>query len=242
METQTQEQRPRRAERVPIYLDNCASLTIGEIARQQEIGGVGYVAATDTETNETVALFKIERITDGRGRFWQCDGKLTIADRAFENFEYPLMWKQSHLNRGGYWVIVGAGHYARKLYRTYRGWVTYQDYRNARGQYDCNDNYSGHSLYRRQTRKKSRREYTGRYGYFWHECDYSDIAADACNDRYRKWWYRGKATPYGKRMRKKFAKLRPDAYAKLHAYAVTHAEPRQLEESELYWIRYILWH
>ncbi len=210
-----QDHRGEWRESVCVHLENCTQITIGEIARLQRDGGENFASIHDSDQFDKyscVAAFRIERITDGRGRYWKCDGKLTIHDRAFGKTDYPLEWRQSNLGNGGFWVIVdGTGHHARKLYRTPYGWRTYREYREVRGNYDWRngDRYHGHALYEKQKENRERREGRGRFGGLLFAIKYEDFAGEVCGDKYRKWTYRGKPTPYGKRMRKRFAKLKP---------------------------------
>lgn len=202
-------QQARRTETIYYYVDRCTQITIGKIARLQRDGGLGYAYIYDKDPEDVMAAFVIKRITDGRGRYWKCDGKLTIHDRAFGETDYPLEWRQSNLGNGGFWVIVGAGHYARKLYRTPRGWRTLQEYRTARTDYDFESkSYRGHVVYEAQSWSRDSREGRGLLGAV-RAGVYADLALEVYGDKYRKPTYRDKLTPYGKRMRKRFLKYKP---------------------------------
>lgn len=236
MEEQT---RKRRTESVPIHLDNCTQITIGEISRLQQQGGKGYAFIYDKNPDDVIVAFRIERITDGRGRYWQCDGKLTVSDRAFGVSDFPLEWRRSNLGRGGFWVIVGAGHYARKLYRTPHGWRTFQEYKTTRTDYDFkNNSYHGHILYETQKESRASREGRGHHGFgkVFQAIKFEDLADEVCSGRYRKWMYRGKPTPYGKRVCKRFAKLKPIVYNKI--LSIANCTP----ELMMYGVKYALTH
>lgn len=190
-----------------LYIDRCESLTIGQIARLQSKETDGVARLYD-EDGELETMFIIKRITDGRGRYWQCDGKLKIWDRVFEFSDYPLEWRPSHLGRGGHWVIVGAGHYARKLYRTAKGWRTREEYENLKTYTDSDGRERHKTLYRKQDYTKKAREGRGWPGIV-ALADLEDDLAAVWQPR-RKWHYKGKPTPYARkyyRMEKKLERM-----------------------------------
>lgn len=205
----------RRTETFYFTVDDCDSVSIQEIARAQERSADGVAFLYDDDGENTKTAFRITRITDGRGRYFQCDGKLKIVDRVakFET-EYPLVWRPSNLGIGGFWMVQGFNHTARKIYRTPYGWMTLEDYKNNRTDWLGGDHYITHYLYSAQRKSRERRTGRGLLGMY----DKSDRAVMLENEilqPYRKLHYRDKLTPYGRRIRREFAKRNPRTYAKI---------------------------
>lgn len=207
--------RERQTETFYFALDDCDSVSIQAIARAQERSAEGVAFLYDDDGENIKTAFRITRITDGRGRYYQCDGKLKIADRALKVTEYPLIWKPSNLGVGGFWMVQGANHTARKIYRTPRGWLTLQDYRYAATHWwRPGKKYDGHYLYRAQ--RLSRETRTGRtlLGMF-EKSDRAAMLEDEILQPCRKLHYRGKLTPYGRRILREYAKRNPQTHAKV---------------------------
>lgn len=192
------------------YLDDLDKITVGEVWRLQNLNPDGYAWHYDADAMEDdgnadgdpweyrTAVFRIERITDGRGRFYQCDGKLTIDDTIHGVQEFPLVWRRSNLNRGGFWVLVGCNIYGRTLYRTRYGWRMAAQIRETPG-----------ALYREQSHSKERRRGRGRWGAFEFMFKRAGMLDDWREDtRNRKFFYRGEPTPFLRRYVKQFRKYR----------------------------------
>lgn len=205
----------RRTETFYFTVDDCDSVSIQDIARAQERSADGVAFLYDKNGVDIKTAFRITRITDGRGRYFQCDGKLKIVDRVAKfKTEYPLVWRPSNLGIGGFWMVQGFNHTARKIYRTPYGWMTLEDYKNSRTDWLGGDRYITHYLYSAQRKSRERRTGRGLLGMF----DKSDRAVMLENEilqPYRKLHYRGRLTPYGRRIRREFAKRNPQTYAKL---------------------------
>lgn len=206
-----------------IYLDNLLAVTVGDISRLcrfYDAAGITSPAfiydvldfedakKEDPETTPRdcmLAVVSIERITDGRGRFYQCDGKLIIDDVDFGAMEWPLVWKKSNLNRGGFWVILNSwGEYSRKIYRTPYGWRTFTD---------CKYMNNGGAMYEAQTHSAERRQGRGRRG-VWDRLFAVAWFHDTLRDKIknRKFFYRGEPTPFYKSLVKKMRRLKIGPY------------------------------
>lgn len=189
------------------YLDEMDKITVGEVWRLQRSNPEGFAWIYDDTDAEgcdpwscRIAVFSIEKITGGRGRFYQCDGKLTVDDIEFGAQEFPLVWRQSNLNRSGFWVLVGVNCYGRTLYRTRNGWELAAHIRQ-------NDRHG--ALYEEQKKSKKRREGRGLVGEFERAVAVACFADNWNNEaRDRKLTYRGRPTPFLRYTVKQFRKLK----------------------------------
>lgn len=189
------------------YLDYMHKITVGEVWRLQRQNPDGFAWIYDDFQHDRnggdpwdyrVAVFRIERITDGRGRYWQTDGKLTIEDTEFGTQDFPLVWRRSNLNRSGFWVLVGVNCYGRTLYRTRHGWELAVHIRQ-------NDGHG--ALYDEQRKSRQRRRGRGTVGGLEFMFERARIADDFDNEaKNRKFTYRGKPTPWLRRTVKRFRK------------------------------------
>lgn len=195
-------------ERIYFDLDKCESVSVQAIAKEQSNSADGVALLYD-DGGGLVAGLRIVPITDGRGRYWQCSGKLTIIDRAFDKTEFPLIWKPSNLGVGGFWLVQGVNHTARKLYRTPKGWRTLKGYKTSRTEWNSGEDvFRGHCLYSDQRKSHKRREGRGLLGII----DKDDKRIKIENyllQPFRKTHYRGRLTPYGRRALREFAKREP---------------------------------
>ena len=189
------------------YLEWMEKITVGEVWRLQRQNPDGYAWMYDNIQHDKdggdpwdyrIAVFRIERITDGRGRYWQTDGKLTIKDTEFGTQDFPLVWRRSNLNRSGFWVLVGVNCYGRTLYRTRHGWELAVHIRQ-------NDGHG--ALYEEQRKSKERRKGRGRLGWLERTYTFAGIIDDwAGTVHNRKFTYNGKPTPFLRRLVKKCRK------------------------------------
>lgn len=181
------------------YLDDMHKITVGEVWRLQgrDPDSCAWIYDGDKMNEQggdpleyRTTVFRIESITDGRGRFYGCDGKLTVEDVAFGVQEFPLVWRQSNLNRSGFWVLVGVNCYGRTLYRTRHGW---------RMAVQIREDGNG-ALYKEQAKSRERRKGRGMVG-SWEHLFSRAAFADNWEDehRNRKLTYRGKPTPFLRR-------------------------------------------
>lgn len=223
-------------ERIYFDLDKCESVSIQAIARNQEESADGVALLYDGD-GELVAGLRIVPITDGRGRFFGCSGKLAIIDRAFGKTEFPLIWRPSNLGRGGFWNVQGVNHTARKIYRTPKGWRTLQGYKSTRTEWRHGEGvFRGHCLYSDQRKSHKRREGRGVLGIF----DKEDKRIEIENyilQPFRKTHYRGRLTPYGRRALREFAKREPLQYNEVQRLIMDYFPDEKTPLVELFFIR-----
>lgn len=108
-----------------------------------------------------------------------------------------VVWKPSNLGRGGYWYFVTwTGRRARKIYRGRGGWAAYAD-------------IADRVIYKSQTKSDAQRNarpgrgFVGQLRRAIAESDLLEMATEP----YRKERYNGKLTPYGRRLRREFARI-----------------------------------